>query len=759
MKITFLEAEVPLTKTFALENGQITKIGHPKMIDCTSHHYDVKDLSEFAVRLHWHAARGHCLLKGNTARELKMESRAGTTDPNAPTTWLCLDLDGLKHIRSVQEFMDSIGLGDVSYVVQYSASSGVLPDRGLSAHVFVLLDREHLPDALKQWLKHKNFSVPGLRAGVSLTRTGNALRWTLDVTTCQNDKLIYIAPPLLGVGVTDGFEGERIQLVQRVKPMATLDASGVNPEVNRAQEQLVLDALRAEKGLEKKKWDRTKSVHGMTFMPSPDVSTLTGIKEERGFVYLNLNGGDSWGYYHTKDNPDFVRNFKGEPNYRTSELLPDYWAGLQRAKRVERNMDDKAYLIFRDFAGSTYYNAVYDPVENELKIASVRSEQQARDFLTQHGQTQPEIMETWDLKYDPQTYERVSQEGCWLNLYQPSSMERQWRKAPEKVTQLPAIARRWWLNALANDEACLERLVNWMACLVQFKCRLETGWYLQGEQGTGKSLIFAEWLRPMLGDTNVLEKGMEELETEFTGFLENKMLVMVNEGDIDQQRSAKIIESRLKRMVSDKFVSVRHMRQEHREVPNLLNFILTSNRHGVNIENSDRRWNVAPYQSVVPPKPSPAEMAEIRASVWPVYCYFMQYPADIELARHALDNQAKADMIEKSRNSIEAACASLLAGDYTYFTKYVERDPLGLSNSERELASQYNELVGKMREYDALSRQEVHVLINWLTGEISPAASRFSKMLAMNRIVLTSVRRSGAKAPFHGMKVNWRKDA
>jgi hypothetical protein len=63
-------------------------------------------------------------------------------------------------------------------------------------------------------------------------------------------------------------------------------------------------------------------------MAKPDVCTITDMKTERGFVYLNLNGGDSWAYYHPENNPDLIRNFKGEPAYLTKELLPDYWEQL-----------------------------------------------------------------------------------------------------------------------------------------------------------------------------------------------------------------------------------------------------------------------------------------------------------------------------------------------------------------------------------------------------------------------------------------------
>lgn len=32
MKVTFLEADVPLTKTFYMKDGKIDKIGHPQIL-------------------------------------------------------------------------------------------------------------------------------------------------------------------------------------------------------------------------------------------------------------------------------------------------------------------------------------------------------------------------------------------------------------------------------------------------------------------------------------------------------------------------------------------------------------------------------------------------------------------------------------------------------------------------------------------------------------------------------------------------------
>lgn len=757
MKITFLAADVPLTKTFTLENGEIQKQGHPQLVSCTSFEEEAATLADFYVALRAHAELGHCLLKGNVTRRLVGESRAGTTEPNAPTRWMCLDLDGLKHIGSVDEFMASVGLGDASYIVQYSSSMGVLPGKGLSAHVFVLLDREHLPDALKQWLKAKNFAVDGLRRGLSLTRTGNALRWTLDVSTCQNDKLIYIAPPLIGPGVIDSFDGERIRLVRKARETVALDSFGISAEANRASEQRTLDQLRAEKGLEKKPWDRAKISHGVTYMPKPDVATLTGLREERGFVYMNLNGGDSWAYYHPKDNPTFIHNFKGEPVFKTAELLPEYWASLRREQRAERR-DDREYMVFRDWEGSTYYNAVYDARADELRVAAAKGKEQVLEWLAEHGQPIPEVVETWDMAFDALNPKRFDRKQKWLNTYQPSELERRYRKEHPEVRDMPAVARKWWLHALGGDERALGRLVNWCACLVQFKEAVRTAWYLQGVEGTGKGIIFNFYLKAMLGPTNVVEKRITELDTEFTGFLEGKLLLFVDDTpDVEAQKAAEVLSSFFRNLITEPSISVRHMRQMHRVVKNWLSIIVTSNRTGITIGPTDRRWNIAPHQPVQPPKPDEAEIREIEASVWPMYCYLMQYPADRQLARTALDNEAKRSLAARSVNTIEEFARALIEGNYGYFEAAISVDPKGMFASQAALAAEYKALVERMKAADRLTRDEIHTLCQWLLGPSCPSgATKFGKMLSYHNVPMKVIKDKATGRSAHGMYITWR---
>lgn len=750
MKLTFLQAEVPLTKTFTLENGEIQKIGHPHIVNCTSHHYDVSSLDDFYAELKRHAPKGWCLLKGVTSRKLTSESRAGSTDANAPTQWLCLDLDGLKHIRTVDEFMSSVGLGDVSYVAQYSASMGVLPGRGLSAHVFVMMDREHLPDAIKQWLKGRNFEVPGLRSGLSLTRTNNALRWTLDVTTCQNDKLIYIAPPLLGPGVADKFEGERIQLVRKARETATLGAVP-NTEVNRIAEQRELDRLREAAGLEKRKWDRSRTVHGVTYMPKPDASTLTGIKEDRGFVYLNLNGGDSWGYYHPKDNPEFVSNFKGEPAFRTQELLPDYWASLQRAKRAELREDGRLYLAFRDFKTGAYWNGIYDKASDRLELAQAKGAGQLADFLKQYGQPVGDYVPDWDVRYDPHGKEVIDVAKQTVNLYRPSEFEGQKRVVVDRV---PTPIEEVLSHVLGGDAVAYEHFLNWLAVLVQTKGKTGTAWVWHGIQGTGKGLMLNKVLRPMVGYSNVVSKRMQELDSQFNGFLERCQLLWLEEAEVSAFKNAAVMDANFKNYIVEPFMSVRHMFQAPYEISSYLNLIFASNKDDpVVLDPHDRRFNIGAFQ----PEKIKITSAGVKAledAAFPFWCYLMGRAADKDRAMDPLNNAAKQQMVHINRTSIDTACDALLAGNLAFFREQRPSGPIsGLPRFEQDKAEAYAALLDKLPGAQVLARDEVYTLLEYVVGGLPAAPAKFAALLKHHRVHLQSVRRG--EAVFKGVKVKW----
>lgn len=483
MKIVMLEAAQPLTKTFTKTKTEITKTPYPMTWEFTSHELDVANLPAFRDALVKHASLGHCVLKGTIKRPLVAESRAGSTTATDQTEWLVLDLDGIpdKHDgkpQTIQTFLDALGVGNVSHIIQWSASQGIF-DNALRAHVFFMLDRPMAAPLLKQWLIQKNHEVPFLRDAMELTKSNNSIRWPLDISACQNDKLIYIAPPLLK-GVKDPFAKQpRIQLVKAKHERLSISSAINSTEKNRALTHARLDELRDAAGLPKRKFTY-KSVAGTEVMIKPDSCVITDMKTERGFTYFNLNGGDSWAYYHPEDKPDYIYNFKGEPTYLTKELLPDYWQQITSSGVTRTSSSGVIYLAFCDRRSSTYWRGFYDPTNDKLDITQAKNETQLRHFCAQYGIPIGDFVPEWDLTFDPHSSTRVDFQNRVVNRFQASPYM---LNPPKPVTACPPTIFKVLHHAVGEDVDVSEHFINWLAFIIQRRDRAKTAWVLHGTQG------------------------------------------------------------------------------------------------------------------------------------------------------------------------------------------------------------------------------------------------------------------------------------
>jgi hypothetical protein len=332
MHINFLAdaGGVRLTKTYTPEGVQ----PYPDVSLFNSYQHDIEQLDELFAALQLHAERGHCLLKGDLLKPLSQERRAGATDPLRPTRYLVLDLDFDGGFESIEHFLSAIGLSNVSYILHHSSSSGIRYKSGLRAHVIVLLSQPVAPALIKHWLQYLNLTVPLLSQLCQLSANSFSLRWPLDVTTCQNDKLIYIADPTCH-GVADPMAGQRFELHPRRQSHYTFPFQGHEFIALSSLTEQRVNELRKEAGLPKRKGQYgTASYNGkqVDYLRNPSRATVTGTREGRGFVYLNLNNGDSWGYYYPIDKPEFLFNFKGEPVVRLRDIDPEYYATVVAAK-------------------------------------------------------------------------------------------------------------------------------------------------------------------------------------------------------------------------------------------------------------------------------------------------------------------------------------------------------------------------------------------------------------------------------------------
>lgn len=756
MKITFLEAAVHLTKTFTLENGVLTKTGHPRVIDCTSHTEDFETIEELYAHLVRHAALGRSMLKGNVNRELVMESRAGSTDANAPTRILLLDLDGVKDVETVERFLKLLGLDDVDYIVQYSCSMGVVPSRGLSAHILILLSTDKAPAILKQWLTHQNLTIPILRNNIGLTRTNNSLRWTLDVSTCQSDKLIYIAPPILGHGVLDSWTGDRIQLVKKTRRCGDLPGVVPSAETNRIAAEKILNDLRDRAGLPKRNRILTKTQGSVEYFAKPDQACVTGLRIERGFTYLNLNGGDSWGYYHSENNPEFIYNFKGEPTYKTSELLPEYWNDVRgKLNEVHPDQTGTYYLAIRDFKTAAYWNGTWAPGTHELVLAEARGKDQLKDFLKQHGQPLGDFIPDWSIGFLPNEDFIVDLEARKINTFQPSTfMAARCDDIPD-VKDVPPTIRRLIMHAVGDDQQCFDHMMNWLAVIFKYRCRTETCWILQGIEGTGKGLFLNRVLRPLF--KYVVFKRMSELDSQFNGFLEQCLILWVDEMQISALKgNAGKVESDLKSTIVEPKLSIRRMHTMPYEVPNYVNIIIPGNKDDVmTISPTDRRYNVCPYQNTKFIT-NDEELAQIEKELPNFASYLFGLQADRQRARTALDNTAKDRMQHITAPGMDEVCREIIVGNLQFF--WDQRPAMALlgGNDKDMVASLYVGLLAAVArdEREVLFREELQLLMGYTLGNVPASPYKFASMLKHHKVFLQSIRRADKVG--RGVRVDWR---
>lgn len=752
MQLSLLGAEHPLVKTFTQRDGVLQKSPYPNAYHFTSQTLSVTNITEFHGQLVLAAKRGQCLLKGVLKRELTDEPRASTTDAETPTEWVCLDIDGLRALSDVPSLMHALDLDDVSHIIQYSASMGVDPSKGLSAHVFFMLSAPVAAPFLKQWLIGLNLTHDILRAEIALTRTGNALRWPLDITTCQNDKLIYIAPPHLGPGVLDSFKGKRIQLVERT--LAHLPTQRLVADINKNRTELadVLNTLRKDASYAKIKDTQYKVKNNIAYLAKPGEAVITGVKQERGFTYFNLNGGDSWGYYHADNNPEFILNFKGEPAYRTEELLPDYWSSLQRAHtNTERGLE---YFVLRDFKTDRLYNGYYDKQADEVVIARAANETRLRSFLKQHGQPVPDFVPDWELTYDPKSTVKYDPDNKRINLYRPSEY---FKLKPRIETHVPKLIKRVIQSAVGTG-VVYEHFLNWLAFIIQYREPTTTAWVLTGNEGTGKGILFHRILTPILGMQNISSMLMNELEQQFTGWLETSLLVFVDEVQLSQLANSELAASRLRNWIVEPFVEIRRMQTEKYRAVNHANFIFASNKPDpVILSATDRRHNVGEFQEKRLDF-SDEDVEAIAGELEPFFHFLRSYRVNRKQARAILETEDRVLLKSINRTSVDEIADAILAGNLEYLLDQLpsSSDPIFTTPGALAYRNLIDQLLLNGHDWTSLSRDELFIVYDYCVGNTPRSPNKFTSMLKHHRLHTKRCRRGTDL--FYGIPVDWQHD-
>lgn len=771
MKITFLEASMPLTKSFT----PTTKSSYPSAYEFTSHTETITNLKAFYESMKKHADKGHCLLKGELTRPLVKESRAKSTDSMIETEWICLDFDGLPLGTDLNDLLDKIPeFSDVDYIVQASASMGIIGQPQLyKGHVFILADSLVSPATLKHRLTQLNMTIDTLHDNLKLTKTNNALSYVLDPTVAQNDKLIYIAPPQCSPDSIDTLKGQRIQLIKRGRPKAKMSPHNLNsPEVLKSMIETKINQLRSAASLppRKKFVYMTDTKTGINYLAKPDKCLVTGTKIERDFVYLNLNGGDSWAYYHPQDNATFLYNFKDEPTYKLSELAPEYFAQAKihadnvakmantAAKTVSQTVNvngtDPIYLVFRDMKTSLYYNGIYDPVTQTWNLARAGSEKMLADFMAQYGQPEPEVIPIWNIIFNPNKppIDPVKKE---VNLYTESRILKEAKQLATHSTEIPTTIHKVIWHVVGSDQETYDHFINWLAFIVQTKQRAQTAWLFKGVQGTGKGTMIHKILRPMLGEMNTTFMEAYQLEERFNESIEHSIMTCIDELSIEDFESGSKILGMMKSLITEPHITIRKMRTAPYLTENFNNFIGFANTNQlVKIEQTDRRYNQGYYQTTQIELSDEEINIDIPNELITFASFLLAYAVDAKKARKVLKNAARTEVQDMSVNSIDKIAYAINQGDLEELHSYIVEINQAQGKT-MNTAPMYKDLIYNifLHDYKTLSREELGIVFSHCVGDVPTSPTKFSRFLNHHNIKVISVSR-GTQV-FRGIKVDW----
>lgn len=754
----FLEAAVPLTKTITPTH----KLPYPLVKNFTSHAEEVTTPVEFFKAVQKHAAKNHCLLKGTITRPLTNEPRANTTRSNDETEWVCLDFDRFE-THNIEEQLAAMDLGDVSYVLQYSASHGLPENEGtVSAHVFMLLSEAVQAPALKSWLMGQNLSL--FRDELRLSRDKNQLSWPLDITTCQNDKLLYIAKPVFK-GCEDPLEASRIQFI--TKPLPTIPVERLaerHMDALKNEARDALNKLRKAEGL-KPRIAGTSWVSGKEVLNKPTVASVTGIKDAGDWIRLNLNGGDSWAYCHPKENFELIYDFKSDSWYKTKELLPEYYQDL-KSQQEELNAtpteDGDLILAFRDLRTASYFNGFWNPGERKLELYPAKNETQLDHWMRSHGRTIGDFIPVWDMSYNPREDWTVDEEAHRINTFQTTPY---FYVEPQSNDKWPTILKII-CHMLGEDKAerteLVEHFLNWFAAIFQREFKPLTAFVCHGNEGTGKGYFANKIAAVLLGHTNFTSKTVGDIEDTFNAFLANKLFCFVDEVDVDDFREKGRVTARLRNWITEPTFSIRDMRKVAADMPNYVSFLFSSNRpQPVFIPQSDRRYNVGNFQAQKLPRP---DDNAVENELMSFAEFLAAYKVNRDKANTPLHTEERQNIQNISLTSAEETARTIINGDLgsLWLARTDERllRESGVVNAVTQNAQAYNVLIDRLIQEalvdtnGVITRDELLVLFQYNVGGVPTSPNKFTSFLRHKSITTKRLRKNGELV--YGMEVKWK---
>lgn len=707
MDLTFIEAasKTPLVKRFTAAET----VPYPNVVQVNSHEYKVNDIKEFYELLQETAPKGWAMLRGHFTQELRNESRRGKHDKQGLTKRITLDFDnittsvagvaqcdseGVRHIA--EQCMGKLPeeFADVSYVATASSSFGTRED-AVSIHVELFLDAEVSPVELKRYLQHLNFNNDWLRDQITLSSNALALSYPLDVSVADNTKLIFIGTPIFD-GVPNPFADDSNRIVLVEKSRSSMRTSAIRAvdavELRKTQSTLIKDLRRGAdiRAKDPKITNKIIANESYEVLTNVDKDWNLEISADDGdYIRANLNGGDSAAYWWPKSNPEYVFNFKGEPIFRMKDACPafyDWYKGEYRDYILQAHglEDGDEPIVFREPNDDEYYSMIYNASTDTIKKFAKIGLASIENFMSTWGVDVPAVFPEYDLVFDPTTNVQFDPSTRIVNRFRPTKFMKNFDlpdgAEPTRYGACAATVEKYapafFLNikhVLGNSDKETEHFLNWLAYIIQTREKAGTAWILTGTTGTGKGLLFSMVIRKLFGEY-AKTATTSTIEDDKNGYLEDCLFLFVDEFKESDSRSRSKTHNMLKNMLTEKHLTVRHMRQTAKTIRNYTNYIFSANYNDImTITDDDRRFNVGTRQEVSLKNVYPQLPKEIDndQQLMDFAAILNNHVVDEQKVFELIDNEARRIVQTASMNVMERFWHAVHQGELDFFVEFV----------------------------------------------------------------------------------------
>jgi len=299
------------------------------------------------------------------------------------------------------------------------------------------------------------------------------------------------------------------------------------------------------------------------------------------------------------------------------------------------------------------------------------------NILIDHGIKVPGIYPTFKVVFNPKDMgEKFDLYGKTFNLFTPTSymfMKKDNQKIDLEVSCPRTFELLKNLIPIKNER---KHFVNWLSYTFNTREKARTAWVFKGVQGSGKNLFFDNIIKPLFGENQTIVVDDDRLQSDFNGYMNNKLFVAFNEVANDETRTKRSVKSKIKALITDSKIIVNEKHVRTYEIDNFANILFFSNEAiPLLIEEQDRRFNVietgGKLKDVASFKKDPNKfIADLENELPKFTQYLLNYNYDSVSVDEVLENQTKEDIKELSMNKYELFAKKLKLADYEWFEQF-----------------------------------------------------------------------------------------